>query len=587
MRLPKRVHSRLRQLVASTTALFIASSVMMAVPAHAAASGPPDAPLSVSATAARGRMAITVSWTPAPTSAPRQQFAASLREGGAQQGVATSCFGCTSLVFTDVYPATDWQAVVWSWNPAGYSAGTGSNVVTVSSQCSSAAVCLAVDGTADRGPALLRAQGFLHGIDANTPPSLVAPLRPQAWRLSDWAGAPVAYNSTKPYHPVVTDLLSDLWWEATNDPYRECGGQWNCMVYGTLIPSAYPRPWGGAQTPWSTGPNDDGYRRFVQAVVAGMSTSDRRPDYWDIQNEPGWPNYYDAIDQANSTTLEIEQQIVAAYQAIKAADPNAKVVCPSLGAFVTYAGEAGASTPSFPDLLTFLDAHQVRCDAISWHENDPTQPPVDSSNQPEIIVQHVATMRALLAQHPAQGNPKIFINEYGSPEGYPSSYLSAGSTAGRIAALEAAKVDEANSTCFSECGSGSLDGLLTSDTGGTRPVYWVRAFYAQMTGRTVATSSTASQVDAFATNDPSTSTLRVLVGRHDARATESVSVTIRLPWSASSVTIGTQPIASGTAAVGSPASTTTTAQVVNGQVTIMLPTVNNSDAYTLTLTPAS
>jgi hypothetical protein len=561
-------------LVVVVAVLFLAGSA--SVESQSDSQGTPSAPADVLGIASPNDTSVTVNWHPS-AGPPASRYEVHLKEGGADQAYAL-CFACTSMVFPGLYPANDWEAVVYAANSAGFSPPTTSNSLIVVSGCSTAAVCLNVDATHDQGPALLRAQGFNEGVDANTPVDLVNALRPQSWRITygPSRASDDLYAVTGKYQTTRTNVLSNLWYNATYQPYRECGGN-SAMCVG------FAKPWGGALTPWSDWKS---YSSFLTHTVQSLVQAGSPPDYWEIHNEPGLTYYYDGDDTEATTEAELEQQLIYAYRAIKTADPNAKVVCPTLAGYVTYSREYPNETPPFSRILQFLDKNNVRCDAISWHENDPYPLPVDTTGQPETITEHVAGLRALLAQHPGLGDPKLFINEYGPSPVVPSSYLSAGWTAGRIAALEAAKVDEANSACF-DCPAGTVDGLLTSDHGGTRPAYWVRAFYAKMTGKVVATSTTSYQVNSFATNDSSTQTVRVLIGRHDSRPSESVSVSITLPWSARSVTATIQHIPDGTGAINDPRPVTTVVTPGTNVVNLTLPAVANTDAYTISLTPGS
>src|SRR6202011_3325946 len=110
--------------------------------------------------------------------------------------------------------------------------------------------------------------------------------------------------------------------------------------------------------------------------------------YWDIENEPGNSFTYDYSDWKSETVNNIEQEFLVAYRGIKAAvvPPGSaapKIVCPSIFAFYTYPGQnwGAPAVPDIPSFLNFLDANNIRCDAIAWHENDSSQPVTDTNNQ--------------------------------------------------------------------------------------------------------------------------------------------------------------------------------------------------------------
>jgi hypothetical protein len=243
----------------------------------------------------------------------------------------------------------------------------------------------------------------------------------------------------------------------------------------------------------------------------------------------------------------------------------------------------------------------LKFDAISWHENTAIRGRTDTTAAPEAIVEHVARARALLQARPSLGKPLIFINEYGAS----STHLLPGWMAGNIAALEQANVDQANRSCWGgvECFEPALDGLLTPDGTQTRAVYWVAAAYGTMTGRRVPVSTTQDGVTGFATFDPATSTVRVLLGRHEsctaqtnpycdqpATATPApvaVVATIKIATrNGLRVAVARIPNVSGP--VGLPQQVSTTSVLpARGVVTVPLPAFADGDAYVITLSPDS
>jgi hypothetical protein len=440
--------------------------------------------------------------------------------------------------------------------------------------------CVGIDATVDAGPAELRAQGFLHGVSNDAggrpgapPAPLLKPVMPRWWRVQisrDVADARVAGS----HGAVVTALLSDAWKAAHID------GR------------------GRTKTPWSDWKE---YKSWVTGFVTATERQGVRIDYWDIQNEPRDLTYYAAEDQYSVTTRNLLQQFLAAYQAIKAADPSARVVGPSLDGFQEYPGEYPGT---ILDLRTFLDfwvEHGLKLDAVSWHELSTIRGETDTTNAPEAIVQHVARARALLQARPTLGKPLIFINEYGAS----STHLVPGWMVGNIAALEEANVNQANHSCWGgvECFEPALDGLLTPDGTQTRAVYWVAAAYGAMTGRRVPVSTTQDGVTGFATFDPATSTVRLLLGRHvsctartnpyceePASATPGpvgVAVTIKIASSnRQQVTIARIPDVSGPLGLPQQVSTTTVTPT-QGVVEVPIPAFADGDAYVITLSPTS
>jgi hypothetical protein len=591
------------------------SSPTTSAPLTIGADNVPAPPTAVTVQASSVETALTVSWQPASTGQAADSFGVVLHQNGQTTTPIITCLApCSSQTFRGLPVGAGWTGWVLAVNSRGPNPSqgvwVGSNTVTVSSWCSAAAVCVSVNATLQSGPASSRAQGFLQGLDANTPTATVGALSPKWWRLAAGPSSLTVGSTTYPgpgYSALsevasfpglsVTNILDTLWNEATYNPYRECPNDpTHLSCFGQ------PAPYGGAIPQWLVLSQ---YQAWVTAevhqVMADTVAQGLAPvTYWDLSNEPGFPSLYDGADQNALTVSEIEQMFLTAYTGVKQAvvPPGGqapKIVCPSLGAFYTFPGENGSHVPDMPTLLNFFDANNIKCDAISWHENDSTQQVTDTNNQPQIAVGHVTQMRTLLAEHPNLGSPLIFVNEYGRPNDT-STYYSAGWIAGEIGAMEEAGVDQANTTCtgnsnidptLADCFGGRFDALFTSDTGGTRPGYWVHYFYGGMNGSVVTSSSSTEHVSAFATRYDSTSTVKVLVGRHDTGAAESVDVAVTLPWAASSVTVGVQQIPDGTAAISNPSVTTTTLTPVNGVITVPLSSVAVTDAYTLTLTKVS
>ncbi|MGH9059313.1 MAG: hypothetical protein ACRDZY_07340, partial [Acidimicrobiales bacterium] len=347
------------------------------------------------------------------------------------------------------------------------------------------------------------------------------------------------------------------------------------------------------------------YQQWVTATVQQVRASGRRVDNWEVYNEPGSdPSYYTPAGWATVTPALLLQQFLVTYQAIKAADPQANVIGPSLEHWTDYPGQYGSGDRSF-DMTTFLDfaaANDLRLAAISWHEIDDNlgPNPADSTLSPQNIVDHVATARQLITARPALGNPKIVINEYGMPE----VQLIPGWDVGYLAALTQANVDSAGRSCWgTPCNAPSLDAILGNDGVSTLPLYWVRAAYAAMTGTMVTTSTSDDHVTALGSYD-GTGTVRALVGRAVGCNQQSsciatwpwsqlappatVQVTVRVPWTSGTAQVSMAGI-NGQAPqmpLGAPAQSVVTLPVTNGAVNVTIPGFADGDAYSLTVTRA-
>lgn len=236
-------------------------------------------------------------------------------------------------------------------------------------------------------------------------------------------------------------------------------------------------------------------------------------------------------------------------------------------------------------------------DAIAWHENDLAPRPDQFAagatvEQPDGIEADVATLRRLVAARPTLGHPAILINEYGDPQ------LSAapGWDVGRLAALEAAGVTEANRSCFNTCGDGSLDGLLAGD--GSTPLagYWVYASYASLSGRRIPVTTTFGDVTGLGTRDAD-GTVQVLIGRHQgcgvsggpsgpACAPAAVPVTVRLETASAAATVTEATIPMTPAPLPAPVSGPAQPVAVHGgTVSVATPSLDDGDAVLITIRP--
>jgi len=360
--------------------------------------------------------------------------------------------------------------------------------------CAAGMTCVRVDATDVLGPVDLVAQGLLFGVDDTTSQALVDALHPTSWRI---AGAGQPFSVARSSGAAVTDILSDQWY------------------------NSHPGP--NVQPPWDNWP---AYATWLQQTVKATMAAGQIPDYWEVQNEPdGW---YQSIPPESTDQALYQYQLATGI--IRSIVPNAKIEGPSLLGFFDTPGQPTIDMTTF---LAFVNAHNLPLDALSWHEVIGAA--VDRN--PDIVVTHVAQARFLLSKYPRLAHIPIFVNEYSSN----ATHLIPGWAVGWMAALEQAGVAEASRACWhepdvfgnsiAECNEGGLDGLLQPGSGLPQDLYWVHAAYGSMTGDRVATTSTDPNVSAYATYDPTTGTIAVLVGRH-ASCTAAVRVDCTEPASA-------------------------------------------------------
>lgn len=627
----------------------------------------PTAPQYVSATS--NGLSATISWTPPSSTggAPMdrymiQAYDDTLSVPGAQfpyyAGAIYACGACTTATFAGLTNGDTYHFAVYAHNQYSYSRNASSNSVVASDPaCRRAEVCMTVDGTSDEGPIAWRADGFLHGLgfETSTNPqgqtaftysgpsaSLIQALRPQQWRTDACTYPGGLWDPSEPNCQWITANSIASTTDVLSDTYRG-------ITYRDFTALGVSGSGAGALPPWECW---SCYAHEVQTIVAHNATNNDAPGYlgvsvpptyWDIQNEPPAcctdHTYYGARqDGTASLTL---QQYKTAYQAIKAVQPGAQIVAPSLGDFIDTplqcdagdnhcAAGYGSDDPHTLGLDGFLPyavRNGLSLAAISWHDNGPWL-----EDTPNAVVYQMGDFHALLSEYGA-GSVKAFINEYG-PE---ATNLIPGWSAGWIAALEKANVDEADRTCwnerdqsgsaYNECSgppcpgssssssSGTLDGLFTSPCLGALALqpdgnYWVYHFYAGMTGERVRVDTSDQTVTALATETAAAKEMQILLGRHETctpaqnpydcspasrldlamlptPVPANVVVTVDYPYAASSVNVSVEHIPNSSGPVADPTPSTETLPVINGAVSIPILGFADGDADTVTITPGS
>jgi hypothetical protein len=526
----------------------------------------PNPVTSLTASADGSKNRATLQWQPPTTGPAPERYEIGVFENGKQVGAFTCNAPCTSQIL-NVTPGATVAFHVSTANAVGRSPVMVSNSVKVASSCPVA--CLSVDATSPGKTATRRAGGFLHAIGPRTDPGLISALRPTQWRVSLAWNRPNEAAYAAPHAQELTEILSDDWAAATD------------LGFGAALPWA----------DWSR------YSNFITSTVQSIKASGTPITYWEIQNEPGGPGYYRL--GAAPTSDQLLTQFKVGYHAVKAADPNAKVVAPSL---ITWLDSPGSSREL--DMRTFLDfavLNDLRFDALSFHDSNYYRTPGKYARDwwgmhPDEVGQSVERLRELLAERPSLGRPAILVNEYGDP----STFRLPGWDAGRIGALEAAAVDGAQRTCWGNCADGYLDGLLAGDGRTTMPTYWVYAFYGAMSGRVLPVTTTNSGVTGLATID-SDNTIRILIGRHEGCAPQlqaadcphqpvlgkaDLRVDVRIPF-VGPATLGIARIPAVIGSLAGPVAESSSPLVATaGTVPVTLPAVGDGEALEITITPA-
>ncbi len=583
---------------------FFCGTTTPATPQAATTQTLPNAVTNLTVADSASSTAIIVSWTLPTTGPTPNQVLVSAFQGTTLIGQVTCTAPiCSSVSIPGLAPEDSYTFKVKDGNASGFSPVATSFSITPSWSCSTANVCLTVNGESPGRQETHPASGLLHGAAAKTPAALTSPLNIKYWRTTTMppctpgaCGGNLAYSNIERLDPTaqVTSMISQDWLTYTGESYRECPDLAVCEGLDE------PTPYGGSETPWSAW---SVYDQYIQSTVQEIISSGNVVSYWDLVNEPPPigtnDTTFDGADQSTMTAADQLQWFLHTYDDVKAVDPSAQVVCPSLEQYDDYPGEVGTGNEllDFSTFLAFAAANNMDCAAFSWHEINVTPTKTDFNFEPQTLQDHVARFRALLANYPQFASSQIFINEYapnGENAGSQPYEEMPGWIIGYMAAIEAAGVAEANHSCSSSTGcSNSLDDLLVSTSAGfeTSATYWPYLYYAQMSGSTIPVTSSEQQISGLATLNSTTNTLMVLLGRHDIQetdalpASESVSMTIDVPWNVSTITVVGQAMKNGGGQVNSQPTTTTTVSVVHGVATVSIPAFSSEWGYDFTVTP--
>jgi hypothetical protein len=489
---------------------------------------------------------------------------------------------CTSATFRYLTPGTSYLVYVFASNATGQSTATKSATYASTSNCAVGA-CVSLNATTPlTGSPIHAASGLL---DSEYPVGYdQADI--QALNTTSFRGVP-SLNSSGGLDPTSwTD-----WDVVTADKSVQ-----TTLILSPIWQAAYP-----STAPWATGSN---YSSWVQSTVKQIVASGQLVTYWEPYNEPDDTTY------SGTTTTDLLNQFLTAYNAIETADPGAQVIGPSIAQYGDAASQEADGAPDMITFLKFANTNNIKLAAVSWHDIADYQPsgPPENTLAIDNVIDQVQEVRATIAGFKPNniGNPLIFVNEYGMPElqeipGWDVQYL---------AALTDAGVSLAGRSCWGNvCANPQLDQLLGTNGESTYAEYWERKIYGQMSGEMMSSASSSDSVQALGSYNSSNGTVTGLVGRgvgctidptcledwpaaSEAPAT-SVDVTVTVPWSSGTVSVALtdiSPEANTNDTISQPSPTTSSVKIVpiagtsDGTVTIAIPSFADGDAYGFSFT---
>jgi hypothetical protein len=568
MRFFRRAPSPTTRIARALLALTIGLGVTAVAPQPSGAATM-TAPPWVKVVAAPGGGTATVTWAPV-TSGPIDQYVVDILVDGTWVKAARCASDCTSREVRNLPPGRTVRISVFPQTAGVNGPYTLSAPLVVPPACATGAPqCIQVDGTSDAGPITGVAQGFLHSNGPGLDPTRVAALRPRSWRVRAVAGSYQSFDAARAQGAPILLLVSDAIPAPTTDP----------AAAGTLT---------GFLTT---------YRAQVRSYVQRLIADGRLPEWWEVQNEP------DLLRWRPSTQLA---QWQAAYEEIRALVPSARIIGPAPGRFMDTPVNAGPYGLDLRTFLAFAVQKGLRPAAVGWHENSVPNP-FDFEMQPPVIGDHVARARQLLAASGLADVP-IRIDEYSGPQDGPIP----GWQVGWFTALEAARVSAAQHACFpfpngvlthDGCETPNLDNALVPTDQSPRANYWIELAYGQMTGRRLATSTSAATLSTLAAAATG-GAITALVGRHvdclpvanvlcplqghSRPAAVDIPLTVTVPSTTAAMRAVVQRVPFSSTAMTGPTQVSDTVVVASaGAVTVTLPKVADGDALIVRLTPTS
>jgi hypothetical protein len=340
-------------------------------------------------------------------------------------------------------------------------------------------------------PAATLRHGFLHGMapegSGTATIAAIDALAPKFWRLSNIYDAAayrfVTSNGLPERHDTrVQWVLNDVFSATFGNPV---------VVDPTCNPQTGPsciRTFDELKTHWAD---------FVQDFMVAIEEQGIQVDDFDLFSEPD-------VFWRGITVEQFYELFRIAHDVVRLHRPDARIVAPST---------SRVSTDGFKGLFDYAVAHDLRLDAVSWHE----------FGRPGDVADHVASVREAMDTSYATRQDlrptQVQVNEYMPPQ----AQLLPGWAVAYLDAFEKAGVAVAARACWnvapgwSSCERG-LDGLLGIDQITPHPVYWVYHAYAAMpSARREVTG--AEGFTALASQEGPSDEVRLLVGRDSCGAT--------------------------------------------------------------------
>ncbi len=366
-----------------------------------------------------------------------------------------------------------------------------------------------VDLAAQGAPIAQKATGFLHGLgDMQPSQAYYEPLKPRIQRFPAFLGSPNMLGAPSGFSaPGYMNRLKAVGARkqiVLSDEY---------MWFGHHLSWGWP---GDAEHAGKTSYEilDEKIDALLDYSLANFPASAGWNIEWDIWNEPDLTQFWARSQSQFFATWK------HAYERIRAKDPGAVIVGPSIGYFSTNAVPSihGGWLKQF--LLFAKDPDgdpgtndSVLPDIVSWHE----------MANPKEIPEQVKTVRDFMAANGIPDRP-IDVNEYQGPGD--NLMLSPGNTVQFLSQFEKTDIRHAIRACWNDSDAdgntnglypGRLDNIMTQSPYQPRAVWHVYDSYARMSGRKVPISQ-GGFLAGFGAADNAAGRATLLVGNDGTQA---------------------------------------------------------------------
>ena len=370
---------------------------------------------------------------------------------------------------------------------------------------------LTVDLAATGAAVTQKATGFLHGLGATVPStSHYESLKPRIQRFpaflanTNILGSPTGFGSA-----------------AFMNRLKNVGATQQVVISDEYMWFGYHNSWGWPGDPPSAGKTsyqvlDERINPLLDYALANFPASGGWQIEWDIWNEPDNADFWGRSQAQFFATWK------HAFEAIRAKDPNAKIVGPSIAYFVTQ-GTNPTQGGWLKPFLIYARDNNVLPDVVSWHE----------MLNPNEIPAQVRMIRDFMAASGIANRP-ISVNEYQGPG--ENLMLSPGNTVSFLSNLESTDILNAIRACWNEDAAqtdgttnglfpGRLDNIMTMSPFQPRALWHVYRSYADMSG--LMTSVTRGGfLRGLASVDAAAGKAHILVG-NDGTQAFTTNLTIR------------------------------------------------------------